>query len=168
MANFNDEAKKELSKFLPEGVHKIKITNVISANTPDMKEYFEFTVEDAEGYQSIIRIWWTTEKALNYSFNTIRDIFVHNTVEKNRDLIREKINGTKNTAELLKLCKENLVGKEAWVKIEKSGTYENADGETKNSYSKNIYGYEPKMSVKKDDDILASGKPIDLSEIPFN
>jgi len=168
--NFNDDTKKPIGQYFGEGVHKVKIQGVVADTSPNSgSEYFEFGLLGENGEEGNARVYWT-EKSQPYSFNTIRDIFVHNTKEENKDKVRDMVNATSNTDELLKLCQDSLEGKEAWLKVEKSGTtYVNGAGETKESYNRNIYGYEPRMTKKSDDEILEEmNQPIDTSEIPFN
>jgi len=169
MADFNDDTKKPIGRYFTEGVHKVTIQLVEADKTQDGKEFFEFSLLGEEGEEGTARVYWT-EKASPYSFNTVRDIFVHNTPEAKKQAIRDKVDATSNTDELLKLCATNLIDKECWFKVEKTGTqYTNANGELKDSYNKNIYGYEVKMK-KTTEQILEdiSGDPVDLSEIPFN
>lgn len=172
MVAFSENAKQELNQFMGEGVHKVTILGVLpGASESTGSEYFEFGIQSEDGIIGEARVYWT-EKAQQYSFNTIRDIFVHNTKEENKEKVRAMVDAAKDTDELLKLCQEGLEGKEAWYKVEKSGsTYVNAQGETKDSYNRNLYGYEPKMKNVSDEQILkdiTSDAPVDLSEIPFN
>lgn len=153
MADFTDEHKKDMnSNFFEEGVHKVKITRIEFGETDSGKEYAEFGVKDEQGREDNARVWFTTDKAMNFSFNIIRGIFVHNAPAGKKDEIRTSIDNLKDTTELEKACKV-LMGKEAWFSVYKdpSRTYQNDKGETKNSFNKNIYGYEPsprKMSVE--------------------
>lgn len=170
---FTDENKQEMGAFFSEGIHKVKISAIVAGETDQGKEYFEFTVAGDNGEEGSARIWWTTDNATKYSFNVIKNIFVHNTVEKNRDQIKAKVDAVKTTDELLDLC-QALVGKEAWYQVTKSDrTYVNNAGETKNSYDRNITGYEPKPAKKTaaqlEDELKAEGgKPVDVNEIPFD
>lgn len=170
MTDFDSNTKKPLVKYFGEGVYPVTITKVDKNTTDDGKEYFEFTVAGTDGEEGTARVWWT-EKAKHYSFNTVKTIFVHNTVEKNKQLIRDKIDSTKNTDELFSLM-SGLIGKKAWYKVERTGTtYTNGAGEIKNSYNRNIYGYEPRsVTPITDDSILddiKASEPLDLSSIPF-
>lgn len=171
MVSFSDNAKKELNQFMGEGVHKVTILGVLPGKSENTgSEYFEFGIQSEDGIMGEVRVYWT-EKAEQYSFNTIRDIFVHNAKEENKEKVRAMVDAVKDTDELLKLCQDNLEGKEAWYKVEKSGTqYTNQNGELKDSYNRNLYGYEPKMKNVSDDQILKdieNGTPVDVSEIPF-
>ena len=166
MANFNDDTKKELNQYFGEGVHKVKILAVDQGKTDDGKEYFEFKLEGENGEDGNARIYWT-EKAQQFSFNTVRGIFVHNTIEKNKDAIRKEVDATTNTDELFKLC-QALKGKEAWYVVQKTDrTYTNSDGETKFSYNRNLYGYEYVIKKTAAQDIMGDGTPVDASEVPF-
>ena len=147
MVKFSDEHKKELSNdYFEIGVHKVQIMLVNFGKTDDGKEYVEFTVTDPETQtkEGTARLWFTTDKAIGYTFNIIRGIFVHNSPEDKKQAIREKVDAVKDTTELDKLC-QLLIGKEAWYEIseDETRTYQNDKGETKPSLNKNITGYEP-------------------------
>lgn len=148
MVKFNDSHKEEMGgEYFDLGVHKVKIGLVEFGTTDDKREYVEFTVVDdleAENpKEAKARLWFTTDKAIKYTFNIIRGIFVHNTPEAKKQAIREKVDAVKDTDELEKLC-QLLVGKEAWLEVSEdpTRTYEK-DGEQKPSINRNITGYEP-------------------------
>lgn len=152
MAEFTQEHKEEFEqkKYFEEGVHKVKILSVKLGRTngvteESMKEYMEFEVEGEEGQEDSARLWFTTDKAINYSFNIVRGIFVHNAPKANKERARELVDQIPNTQKLEELC-QTLVGKECWFSVYKnmSRPYTNKDGETKYSYDRNITGYEPK------------------------
>lgn len=171
MADFSDEDKKERSNnYFEEGVHEVKIAVVAFDKTADGKEFAEFTVmgKDADDSRSgTARVWFTTPEAKNYAFNIIRGIFVHNAPDDKKDAVRDSINKIKNTEELEKAC-EKLIEKEAWYLVQKSDrTYTNSNGETKNSYNRDIYGYKPapkNLTVQPD---VEGAEEVDQSEIPF-
>lgn len=147
MVKFNDDHKKELNNdYFEIGVHKVQIMLVEFNKTDDGREYVEFTVTDPETQtkEGKARLWFTTDKAIGYTFNIIRGIFVHNSPEAKKQAIREKVDAVKDTDELDKLC-QLLVGKEAWYEISEDDTrtYQNDKGDTKPSLNKNITGYEP-------------------------
>lgn len=172
MVQLGENAKKALNEFMGEGVHKVTILGVLAGvNENTGSEYFEFGIQSEDGIIGEVKVYWT-EKAQQYSFNTVRDIFVHNAKEENKAKVREMVDAVADTDSLLKLCQENLEGKEAWYKVEKSGTQysDPVTGEMKNSYNRNLYGYEPQMKNKSDEQILddiKNGTPVDVSEIPF-
>ena len=171
--NFTKETKEEFGKYFEEGIHKVTIKSVTGDTNPSGKEYFEFNVVGENGEEGSARLWWT-EKAMQRSFNTIRTLFVHNTVEANRDKVRAAIDATNNTDELLKLASAGLKGKEAWYQVEKTDqTYVNGNGEVRYSYNRNIYGYEPKPRKMTAEELIADFKtgdntPVDPNEIPFS
>lgn len=150
---FTDEHKKEMAmgEYFELGVHRVLIMLVEFGKTDNDKEYVEFTVTDGdtETKEGKARLWFTTDKAGQYAFNTIRGIFVHNAGdEAKKEAVRKKIDAVKDTAELEKVC-QLLIGKEAWYEVaeDPKRTYQNDAGETKPSLNKNITGYEP--TVKK-------------------
>jgi len=164
MADFNDDDKKEIAQggagFYEEGVYPVQIIDVTGGETDKGSEFFEFEVAGAEGQEGKVRVYFT-DKAKPYSFNTIRSIFVHNTVEKKKDEVRAMVDKCKNTEELLKLC-DALRGKDCWLLVQYTGeTYTNpSSGKSYKNANRNLYGYEPRFtptpstnaadSVKKD------------------
>lgn len=150
MADFNDEHKAERGKYFEEGVHKVEIIGVEGGTNDNGKEYIEFKVGGADGEEGTARMWFTTDKAIGFTFDTIRTIFVHNAKEGKKEEAREMVNKVKNSDELVKLCATALNGKEAWYVVERSDyTYTNAAGEQKQGYNRNLYGYEPKPRQPK-------------------
>jgi hypothetical protein len=163
MADFTDEHKAEQGQFFGEGIHKVSIVDVTGGVNDNEKEFIEFTVEGENGEEGNARMWFTTDKAIKFTFNTIRAIFVHNALEAKKDAAREMINGVKNSEEMVALCKKVLIGKEAFYQVEKSDyVYTNQAGEQKTGYNRNLYGYEPKPKEKTALDTLTEGA-IDLN-----
>lgn len=150
MAKFNAEDKKEIAQggagFYEEGVYEVQIVDVTGGVTDKGSEFFEFEVTDSDEREGKVRAYFT-DAAKPYSFNTIRNIFVHNTVEKNKDKIREMVDACEDTDALLKLCAE-LRGKDAWLLVQKTGdVYTNpTSGKTYDNVNRNLYGYEPKFT----------------------
>lgn len=172
MATFNDETKKEFGRYFEEGIYKVTVKSVLKNATDDGKEYFEFVVTGDGGEEGNAKLWWT-EKAMQRSFNAVRALLVHNTVEANKEKVRAMVDATTNTDELYKLAL-GLVGKEAWYQVEMTGQqYQNAEGEWKNSYNRNIYGFEPKPKKPRaltPEDLLG-GEDVTAdksNDIPFN
>lgn len=169
MANFTDEHKEETGKFFGEGVHKVKIMAVSSGTNDNGKEFIEFAVVGDNQEEGTARMWFSSDKAIRFSFNTVRSIFVHNALEGKKDAARDMVNKVKNTEELVDLCNKALIGKEAWYVVERSDyTYTNAAGEVKQGYNRNIYGYEPdsKPKAAAPESPLAGGTELDDSEVP--
>lgn len=168
MATFNAEHKEEMGKYFNEGIHKVKIMLVEGGTNDNDKEYIEFTVAGDNGEEGQARVWFTTDKAIKFSFNTIRNIFVHNASKGKEDAAREMVNKVGDTKELVELCNKVLIGQEAWFVVEDSGrTYTDATGAERVSYDRNIYGYEPRPKVKSQDEINV-GKVFDDDSVPAN
>lgn len=164
MVNFKEDHKRELASFFPEGIHKVKITSVELGKTQDEKEYMEFGL--AQGmYEDKARVWFTTDKAIGYSFNVIRGIFVHNAGADKKDKAREAFDKIESTEDLEKVC-QGLIGKECWFSVfeDPNRTYQNSAGETRNSLNKNIYGYEPTVRLAKPTNVPVS---TESSDEPF-
>lgn len=141
--DFTDEHKTE-SKYFGVGKHKVKIMLVSSGVNTNDKEFIEFTVVGEDGEEGSAKMYFSTDKAIGYTFRTVRDIFVHNAQEANKDKVRAMVDAVKNSDELVDLC-QKLIGKEAWYLVEKTNdTYQAPDGTTKFRYNRNIFGYEPK------------------------
>lgn len=167
MVKFNDEHKEESQgNYFGQGVHKVQIMLVEFGKTDDGKEFGEFTVVDPENddRQDRVRLWFTTDKAVKFSFSTLRNIFVHNAPEDKKDAVREKFNALKDTEELEVACQKTLIGKECWYTVyeDPERTYTNDKGELKHSFNRNIYGYEPKpreitTSADKVEDVPMDG-----------
>lgn len=167
MVDFSDKHKEEMGgEYFELGVHKVKIMLVVFDKTEEKepREFVDFTVTDeSETKEARVRLWFTTEGAIKYTFNIIRGIFVHNTPEAKKQAIREKVDATKNTEELDKLC-QLLVGKEAWLEVSEDPerTYQNDAGETKPSINRKLTGYEP--SPKKVSAPAAEAAPAQSSQ----
>lgn len=168
MVDFNDEHKEDSGAFIGDGIHKVTILGVTGGETAEGKEFIEFTVKDESGAEGNARMWFTTDKAIKYTFSVIRSLFAHNALADKKEAAKEMVNKTKNSDELVELCNKVLTGKEVWYEVEKSDrTYTNAAGELKYSYNRNLYGYEPKPKEKTAlDDLIAGGQPVDSSEVP--
>lgn len=172
MVKIRPEDKEEVTytQYLPEGIHEVKITGITQETNANGKEYFEFEVADEDGQVGNARLYMS-EKAMKYSISTIRGIFVHNTVEKNRDAVRKQVDLCEDTDELFKLS-QALVKRQAkaWYSKHQNGqTYVNNKGETRNSYDVNISHFEPKPPKQMTaDELIAKSEPIDdLDDIPF-
>ena len=171
MADFNADDKKEITQtagFYEEGVYTIKIVDVTGGVTDKGSEYFEFEVVGNNGEEGTVRTYFT-DAAKPYSFNTIRNIFVHNTPEKNKEIIKKSVEDCANTTDLLTLC-EALRGKDAWLLVQKTGdTYTNPKtGKVYDNLNRNIYGYAPKFTpsakaptaTQTSSDIMGGGEEI--------
>jgi len=167
MADFNEEHKKEMGAYFPEGIHKVNIVDVQGGSNDNDKEFIEFTVEGENGEEGTARMWFTTDKAIGYTFSNIRGLFTHNAKKGKEEEAKEMVNATANSDELVALCKKVLVGKEAWYQVEQSDyTYTNQAGEQKHGYNRNITAYEPKPKKQTIDDIMPGNTKLDSSEIP--
>lgn len=175
---FNDEDKevREFSaNFFKYGVHKVQISRVTLDETDAGKEFVEFEVVDPEnGEITDTARCWFVGGATNISFNTIRQIILHNVPEARRDEMAGKVDSAPDTVALVGIC-QGLIGKECWFTKYPSPdrTYTAKDGTTKPSIDKNVLGYEPKLR----EDLLPEQKPgtgpVDLGalgvgqEVPF-
>ena len=152
MVKFSDEDKKQSkfsdSNWLPFGVSKVKIGMIeLGGTEDDEKEYVEVTVFGDNSEEDSARVWFTTPAAINYSINTLRDIYVHNAPQDKKQAARDTIDEVADSAELVEKLNERLIGGECWFTkyYDETRTYTNQAGDTKRSVNKNIYGYEPKL-----------------------
>lgn len=170
MAKFTKEHKEEMgSNYFKPGVHKVKIEKVEFGKTQDDKEFAEFSVVGENGEEGQARVWFTTDKAINFSFNIIRGIFVHNAPENKKDEMRKKVDACKDTNELSVICVA-LSGKECWYSVFENPerTFTGKDGQLRNSFDRNVYGYEPKprdsQPSKKSDKVEIEDVPDDAGK----
>lgn len=170
MADFNDSHKVEQGAYFPEGIHKVHIVDVTGGKNDNGKEYIDFTVEGENGEEGSAKMWFTSDKAIAYTFNSVRNMFVHNALKGKEEASKEMVNKVSNSDELVALCNKVLMGKEAWYTVEKSDyTYTTPAGETKHGYNRNITGYEPKPKQsgnKAIDDIMGGGEVLSAEEVP--
>lgn len=159
MAKITDEHKQEFSdNYFKVGVHKVTIQKVEFGKTQDDKEFAEFTVLGENGEEGTARIWFTTDAAIRYSFNTLRAIFVHNAPKNKKDEMRDRIDSLKDTKDLAVVA-TGLSGKECWYSVYENPerTYVGNDGKERHSFDRNVYGYEPKprddTPVQKSDNV---------------
>lgn len=151
---FNEDNKqvKEFSggNWFGYGVHKVHIGLVELGETDKGLEYVEVTVLGDSEEEDTARVWFTTDKAANYSFNVLRQIYVHNAPEAKKDQARDDIDATADTKELVDLL-QKCVGGECWFTKYPSTdrTYKAPDGSIKKSIDKNIMGYEPKLQADR-------------------
>lgn len=170
MADFNDTHKAEQGEYFSEGIHKVTILGVEGGTNANGKEFIKFIVGGENGEEGEASMWFTSDKAIAYTFNSIRNIFVHNALKGKEEAAKEMVNAVKNSEELVALCNKVLIGKEAWYTVEQSDyTYSNSAGEQKQGYNRNITGYEPKpkqSGVKAVDDTFGGGTVLSDEEVP--
>ena len=170
MADFNDTHKAEQGQYFTEGIHKITILGVEGGTNENGKEYIEFIVGGENGEEGSARMWFTSDKAIAYTFSSIRNIFVHNAPKAKEEEAKALVNKVSNSDELVALCNKALIGKEAWYQVEKSDyTYTNQAGEVKHGYNRNITGYEPKPKQSGNtavDSTFGGGTILSDEEVP--
>lgn len=168
--SMSDKDYAEQSKYFDEGVHRVKIAGAYFDKMDDGREFVEIGVEGSEGETAEVRMWLHSEKAFKFTMRTLQAIAVHNAKgDTQKDKVRQFFVGDFDDDKMIK-----LLGKfddyEAWFTVYQSDrTYTNAQGETKHSYDRNIYGYEPKPKKPTVEDILPGSTKVELNddEIPF-
>lgn len=162
---FNDDHKVEKGgNYFDEGVHLVKITDVKADKNANGKDFFEFAVSDGTR-EAKVKLWFSSDAAINFSFNTIRAIFVHNSPTDQKDKMRATIDGIEDSDKLLEACKK-LKGKECWLEVVQDGEYtDEQTGEVKKSYNRNIRGYEPTpKAVTTDNAPTKASEPADSGD----
>lgn len=146
--DFNDESKavKEFGDYLGFGVHKVKLMLATAGETDAGKPFIEVDFVTDDGLEDKARVWFVSDANANISFNTLRQMLVHNTEEAHKDKARDAVDAVKDIDELATLLNEKMMGGEFWVTkyYDPSRTYQNQSGATKRSINTNMYGYEPK------------------------
>lgn len=145
---FNDENKavKEFNNdYFSFGIHEVQMQLFTVETNDNGNEYLEVGVVGKDSEEDSVRLY-LTEKAANYTFNTMRQIFVHIAPEDKREEAGKLIDAVKDSDELIKLLNDKALGGKCWYTkyYDPKTTYVNKAGETKRSVNTNIYGYEPK------------------------
>lgn len=146
--DFNKEDKeiKEFADRIPFGVHQVQLVGAEAGETDVGTNFIEMSIVSANGIEDKARLWFTGG-ASNISFNTIRQILVHNgKTEEQKAQVRDKVDAAKNTDELAEILTA-FSGAQLWLTkyYDPTRTYTNQAGETKRSINTNVYGYEPKL-----------------------
>lgn len=151
--DFTSEHKKEsnFGKYFSFGPHRVTILGFNHEGTGEgEKEYVEvgFTDQETEQKEGKVRLYFNTAGNAPISFDTLRQIYVHNAPEDKKDVARDSFNEVPNTVEMVKLLNKNLIGKEMWYTkyYDKTATYEK-EGQTYRSIRENVMGYEPKVKL---------------------
>jgi hypothetical protein len=161
------------AKYFGVGNHTVKIGLIAGGTTEAGKEYVEFTIFDEEDNdrEGTARLWFSSEKAAKYSVSIISGIFVHNTKEEKREVLKTALKKLTDTDALLEIAQKKLIGKEAFYVVEEDPirTYTNKDGDTMPSVNRNIYGYQKdapkeKVDTSTNKEIMGGGE--EVAEFP--
>jgi len=159
------------SNYFDEGVHEVMIVKAERGRTDSGKDYVEFTVEGQGGESGTARLWFTTEAASNYALSILAGIAVHNKkTEEDKNKVRTAFKDIKDTDVIDDKFLKKFEQMDAWYTVQQSDRqYINNKGETKYSYDKNIYGYEPKLKSRPvtADQLKSVSEPVDNDDIPF-
>jgi hypothetical protein len=144
--NDGDKAASDFAPRLPFGVSNVVITDARTGATDSGSEYIELDVENAEGISESVRVYFT-DKAAKYSFQTLRQIIIHNADAANKEKARLAVESVGDSDELVAILKKKTIGGQAWVEkyYDPSRTYQGSDGNTYRSVNTNLRGYEPKL-----------------------
>lgn len=147
---FNSEDKEdtstEITERLPFGVSSVQLVGATAGETESNKEYIALTVTNKDGVEEDVRVWFTGG-ASKYSFNTIKQIVIHNqTSDANKEKAREAVENCVDTDSLADLLNSKVVGGQLWITkyFDPVKSYVNPSGEQRRSINTNVVGYEPK------------------------
>lgn len=147
--DFTEDSKavKEFGDRVPFGVSKVAILLATADETDAGKPFIEIDFQTAEGVEDKARVWFVSDANANISFNTLRQIIVHNAKDSEKDKARDAVDSIANTDDLAALINDKLIGGEMWVTkyYDPKRTYQDKSGNTKKSINTNMYGYEPKL-----------------------
>lgn len=168
--NLTDEdLDRTPGNYFTEGVHKVKIDSIERDNMDDGRAFLTVKVTGEDDQEGTARLWLHTEGGAKYSLSILSGIVSHSKkTEADKAKVRESFKAINDTDELDSKFLARFKGLEAWYEVEKTDrTYTNADGETKNSYNRNVYGYEPKPKKVTVEDIMGGAESISSNDIPF-
>lgn len=152
------------ANYFTEGVHKVKIDGGLLDKMDDGREYIEIGVVGDDGEEDNVRFWLHTEASAKYTIRTLQGIAVHNAKEDDKEKVRQFFTGEFDDKKIRAVL-DKLEGKEAWYSLQKSNrTYQNAQGETKHSYDRNLTGYEPKPRSMTVDELLEGSEKVEISD----
>lgn len=159
------------NNYFDEGVHEVVIAKAERGTTDNDKDYVELTVQGQNEEEGTARLWFTTEAAGNYALSILAGIAVHNKEsETDKQKVRDAFKKIDDTDLVDDAFLKKFVEMEAFYMVQMSDrTYVNNQGETKNSYDRNIYGYSPTMKTRVVEPTknAVNSDPVDLSDIPF-
>lgn len=146
--NFDDETKevKEFTESIPFGVSTVQLVLAETGATEAGKEFIELRVTTPDGLEDTARVWFVGGAA-NISFNTLRQIAVHQgkTPDEKAE-IQAAVDSVQDSDNLCEVLNQHIGGELWFTKYyDPSRTYEAQDDSTRRSVNKNIYGYEPKL-----------------------
>lgn len=167
---FSEAEKEEMTfkdTFFKYGVHKVQVDGRAIERDDQDRAYMEIGVVDPDNSDitTTVRMWLHTEGARKFTFNTLRNIYVHNAPEDQKEAARKTFDAIKDGTDLL-VALDKVIGGEAWIDVypDPERTYQNAKGETKPSINTNIYGYEPKLKPELIPDTQKQVDPADFPE----
>lgn len=157
-----DKEPTEFKERMPYGVSKVKLVGVTVGETAAEKEYVEVTVVNEDGVEDSARVWFVGG-ASKYSFQTLRDIVIHNAkADSDKEKARQAVDSVEDNYALAELINKKTAGGELWFTkyYSPKNTYSGSDGVVRKSVDRSVYGYEPKlkpqlMPTLKNEDTIA-------------
>jgi hypothetical protein len=145
--NDDDKAEREFTEKLPYGISKVQLVGATDGETDDGRDWIDLEITNADGIEDTARVWFTG-KAAPYSFNTLRQIAVHNGKDDAaKEEMRQAVEACTDTAALAELLNAKVAGGELWFTkyLDPTRTWVDNDGNERQSVNRNVYGYEPKL-----------------------
>lgn len=176
MVQFSDEDKVEKefkNNYFSFGVHMVKTGGFVIDEDDKGREYITIIVMDLADpdISAEVRMWLHTDGARNFTFNTLRQIYVHNAPADQKDAARSTFDKIEDGMALLEVLSKITPDGEAWIDVypDPERTYTNKNGETKPSINTNVYGYEPKVKLELIPAVQQALKADDYAEgdVPF-
>lgn len=145
--NEDDKVEREFSEKLPYGITKVQLVGATAGETDDGKDWIDLEIVSEDGIEDTARVWFTG-KAAPYSFNTLRQIAVHQGKDDaEKEKIRQAVEACADSDALADLLNAKVAGGELWFTkyLDPQRTWTDQDGNVRQSVNKNVYGYEPKL-----------------------
>lgn len=164
-----DKEVREFAESIPFGVSEVHFAGAVADATDAGKDFIEVAIISEDGVEDTARLWFTGG-AVNISFNTARQIAVHQgQTEEEKQKIRDRFDKVKDSQELADVLNDVCGnGGKLWFTkyYDPTRTYQNGQGQTRKSINKNIYGYEPKLKpeLMPAKDIMTGVNPNDYPD----
>jgi hypothetical protein len=169
--NLTDEdlAERTPSNYFSEGLHEVLIQKAELGTTDAGKDYVEFTVLGHDDETGTARLWFSTDAGAKYALSIMAGIASHNRQsEADKQVVRDTFKKITDTDQVDSKFLTRFKEMDAFYLVQQSDrTYQNAQGETKHSYDRNIYGY-PMQPKKTTVESLLGGTPVSTDDVPFN
>ena len=167
MSEMTDKDFEARKPYFGVGVHEVILTGATTGEATTGSKFIEFELLGENDEEGSVRLY-LTEKTVERTRSILATIAVHN---KDGEVEKQKVrDGFKKITDSDEMLTEKFLAKfkdmQAWILTEedKSAPKPNGGFYLRN----NLYSYEPKPRATTIQQDIEGGKPVDLSEIPFN